>query len=163
MNPRMIATMSAATLTLSLLLAAAPVAAHCEIPCGIYGDRMRIDLLQEHFETVRTSMQAIKKLEAAEEPNANQLVRWVVNKDAHANKIQEIVYQYFMNQRITPVDKSDKKAFKPYARQIVRLHRMLVQAMKCKQSTDESHVDALQSLLKAFEKDYFKTAEHDHE
>ena len=30
----------------------------------------------------------------------NQLVRWIMNKEEHANKIQEIVTQYFMTQRI---------------------------------------------------------------
>lgn len=152
------------TLTLVAgLLTVRPVLAHCEIPCGIYGDRIRIDLLREHFETVRTSMQAIRKLEAAESPNANQLVRWVVNKEDHANKIQEVVYQYFMNQRITPVDPGDKQAFEKYVTQITQLHQMLVQSMKCKQTTDETHVDTLQSLLKAFEKSYFEAAEHDHD
>jgi nickel superoxide dismutase len=162
MRKRSVLVFSMATVCVSLL-AVREAAAHCEIPCGIYGDRLRVDLLKEHFETVRTSMQAIRKLEAADSPNANQLTRWVVNKEDHANKIQEIVYQYFMNQRIVPADRSDRKAFDKYVTQITQLHQMLVAAMKCKQTTDETHVEELQALLKSFEKSYFEAAKHDHD
>jgi len=43
-------------------------------------------------------------------------------------------------------------------KQITLLHGMLVQAMKCKQTTDEAHVEELRSLLDSFEKVYF----HEH-
>jgi nickel superoxide dismutase len=131
------------------------VSAHCEIPCGIYGDRMRVDMLEEHFRTVEKSMKMIRKLEKKDPGNANQLVRWVVNKDEHANKIQTIVYQYFMNQRIKPAAKKDAKAYNKYVKEITLLHRMLVQAMKCKQTTDKNHVQKLRKLLDAFDKSYF--------
>jgi nickel superoxide dismutase len=32
--------------------------------------------------------------------NYNQLVRWIMNKETHADEIQRIVTQYFMTQRI---------------------------------------------------------------
>lgn len=136
--------------------------AHCEIPCGIYGDKMRVDLLREHFQTVEKSMNQIDKLKKDLTKNANQLVRWVSNKELHANKIQEIVYQYFMNQRIKPVQKSDSKEYKTYVMQITTLHQMLVQAMKCKQTTDTDHVKELRELLDKFEDSYFDAKEHKH-
>ena len=128
---------------------------HCEIPCGIYGDRMRIDMIAEDIRTVEKSMQQIKILREKPEENANQLVRWVMNKEEHANKIQDIVYQYFMNQRVKPVEKSDADAYEQYVKQITLLHRMLVTSMKCKQTTDETHAKELRSLLSDFEKAYF--------
>lgn len=152
----------AAGIVCAAVLTAGVARAHCEIPCGIYGDRMRIDLLKEDIQTVEKSMQQIKLLEKPENANMNQLVRWVTNKEEHANKIQEIVYQYFMNQRIKPVDKSDEKAYDAYITQITLLHRMLVESMKCKQTTDESHITALRQLVTDFEKAYFPAEEHAH-
>ena len=55
--------------------------AHCEIPCGIYADSVRIVLIEEHITTIEKSMMMIKKLEATETIDYNQLVRWVVNKE----------------------------------------------------------------------------------
>ena len=135
--------------------------AHCEIPCGIYGDRMRVDQLEEHFQTVETSIQQIRKLGEDEEKNWNQLVRWINNKELHANKIQNIVYQYFMNQRITPVGK-DEEGYDEYVEQITVLHRMLVRAMKAKQTTDLEHVKQLHKLLDRFEDAYFEPTEKGH-
>jgi len=140
------------------LFMAGSAAGHCEIPCGIYGDRMRVKMLEEHCQTVEKSMKQVKELQADPSGNANQLVRWVVNKEDHANKIQEIVYQYFMNQRVKPVDEGEGETYERYVKQITLLHGMLVQAMKCKQTTDEAHVEKLRSLLDAFEKAYF----HEH-
>ncbi len=73
---------------------------HCQVPCGIYGDSIRIELIYEHIETIDKSMRMIDEISNQEKPNYNQLVRWVVNKEEHAEKIQEIVSQYFLNQRI---------------------------------------------------------------
>jgi nickel superoxide dismutase len=66
----------------------------------------------------------------------------------HATRIQDIVTQYFMTQRIKP--KQEK-----YAKKLTLLHRMLLAAMKCKQTTDVAHVEELRKLLKKFEKLYF--------
>jgi nickel superoxide dismutase len=37
--------------------------AHCEIPCGIYDDEMRIRIIYEHIVTVEKSMKQIIELE----------------------------------------------------------------------------------------------------
>lgn len=153
----------AAGLVCALVLVVSRVGAHCEIPCGIYGDRMRMDMLAEHVRTVEKSMRTIKDLSGdGEVQDTHQLIRWVVNKEEHASHIQEIVYQYFMNQRVTPVDQGEGEAYERYVSQITLLHNMLVQAMKCKQSTDESHVKQLRSLLDAFDKAYFDPSTHEH-
>ena len=45
-------------------------------------------------------MKQIEEISSSSKPNYNQLVRWVVNKEEHAKKMQEIVSQYFLHQRI---------------------------------------------------------------
>ena len=139
----------------TLLLAAPGLRAHCEIPCGIYGDELRIKLLREHCDTIEKSMKMIGELSAAEEINYNQLIRWVNNKEYHANELQHIVTQYFMTQRVKPVPDGDEAARGKYAAQLSLLHRMLVSAMKAKQTTDQAHVDELRKLIDEFAGLYF--------
>lgn len=134
-------------------------AAHCEIPCGIYGDEMRLDMIAEHITTVEKSMQMIVELSKDTEANFHQLTRWIVNKEEHANYIQDIVSQYFLTQRITVHDPKDRAAQDKYVRQIQLLHEMLVHAMKAKQSVDLANVERLRSLLKEFTEIYL---EHKH-
>jgi nickel superoxide dismutase len=136
-------------LAVSLVLTGTGIAlAHCEIPCGIYDDQMRVHLIAEHITTVEKSMRRIVELSGQKSINHNQLVRWITNKEQHADKIQHIVTQYFMTQRI-------KSATKDYEKKLVVLHKMLVHAMECKQTTDLAHVGELRSLLEEFEKLYF--------
>ena len=127
------------------------VLSHCEIPCGIYDDKTRITLLLENITTIEKSMNQIKALLAEEDVNANQIVRWTVNKESHAGEIQHIVTQYFMTQRLKAKAPSDKK----YVEQLTLLHHMLVHAMKAKQTTDTMHTDKLRALVKEFEGAYF--------
>ena len=130
------------------LLLAASAAAHCEIPCGIYDDEARIGMLLEHVATIEKSMNQITTIEKNKDHNANQLVRWVMNKEKHATELQEIVTQYFMTQRI----KFDTKA---YDKKLALLHQMLVYTMKCKQSTDLAHTAKLTGLIQEFKQLYF--------
>lgn len=122
----------------------AQVGAHCEIPCGIYDDEMRINMIAEHITTIEKAMKEIMRLEGQKPTNHNQLTRWVMNKEHHANELQHILTQYFMTQRI-------KLNAKKYSEKLTSLHKMLVYAMKCKQTTDLSHIATLRSLLREFE------------
>ena len=129
--------------------------AHCEVPCGVYTDQMRIDMIEEDCQTIEKAMAQIVELGAAEERNDNQISRWVAAKDDHANKIQHIVSQYFMTQRIKPpADSGDADAMKKYTTEVTLLHQMLVHAMKAKQTTDQAHVKHLRDLITQFEKSY---------
>ncbi|MDY6862733.1 MAG: superoxide dismutase [Ni] [Thermodesulfobacteriota bacterium] len=132
-----------------ILLAAADASAHCEIPCGIYDDDMRINMITEHITTIEKSIKQIKKLSNNKSIDHNQLTRWIMNKERHADELQEIVTQYFMTQRIKPDTKN-------YSRKLTVLHKMLISAMKCKQTTDLSHVGMLRALLKEFQGLYFE-------
>ncbi len=124
------------------------VSAHCEIPCGVYDDSLRVKLIREHITTVEKSMVKIDELAKNKEGNANQLSRWVTNKEEHANEIQEIVTQYFMTQRI-------KSNSTEYDKKLSLLHNLLVGAMKAKQTTDKAYIESLRSDITAFEKLYF--------
>jgi nickel superoxide dismutase len=128
---------------------------HCEIPCGIYNDEMRFDIITEHITTVEKSMNMISELLKDEQVNHNQLVRWINNKESHADEIQHIVCQYFMTQRIKPVEKEDDVKYIAYVKQITLLHQMLILAMKMKQTTDLGHAEKLRRLLQEFRAVYF--------
>jgi nickel superoxide dismutase len=131
-----------------LLATVSFVSAHCEIPCGIYDDEMRFKMISEHILTIEKSMQQIIAIQEKTPVDFHQLARWVVNKEDHAKKIQEIVSRYFMTQRIKPEDKD-------YAKRISLLHQMLVSAMRCKQTVDLSNAKTLRSLLDEFHQVYF--------
>lgn len=134
--------------------------AHCEIPCGIYGDSLRIALIYEHIETIEKSMNQINEISKQETPDYNQLVRWVNNKEEHALKIQEIVSQYFLHQRIKPTSSDNEEAYRKYTKQLELLHNILVFAMKAKQSTDLAHIASLREKVHAFEHVYFEEHQH---
>ena len=132
--------------------------AHCEIPCGIYGDSVRIDLLEEHIRTVEKSMTKIDELSGESDKNYNQLIRWVNNKETHATKIQDIVSGYFLHQRIKPVDPSNEEEYQKYTKHLTLLHKLQVYAMKAKQTTDHKYIEKMRKTLQKFEDSYF----HEH-
>jgi len=138
-------------MTLLLILAGSlfslPARSHCEVPCGIYDDAMRIKMIAEHVTTIEKAMAQINELSQADSPNMNQLVRWITNKETHATEIQHIVTQYFMTQRIK-FDTKDKD------KKLALLHEMLVYAMKCKQTTDADNAAKLKKALEGFDQLY---------
>lgn len=141
---------SVAVLLFSCTFSLSNALAHCEIPCGIYDDELRMSLILEHAGTIEKSMNKISELEGGK--NGNQLVRWVTNKEKHAEELQHIVTQYFMTQRIK-LDAVD------YDKKITVLHKMLIYSMKCKQTTDLANVEKLRAAAEEFKMLYFK---HDH-
>jgi nickel superoxide dismutase len=135
-------------LALAMAVVPAPVDAHCQIPCGIYDDEMRFQMLDEHTTTIEKSMKEVVALSADPGKNANQLIRWVVNKDRHADEMAEIVTRYFLQQRIKIDDPHWAAKVKP-------CHEILFYAMKTKQTTDQANVDKLRAAVKALKNVYF--------
>lgn len=129
--------------------------AHCEVPCGIYGDTIRFNLMYEHIETISKCINEIKTISGEKTPNYNQLVRWINTKEHHATEFQHIVMQYFMTQRVKPVPATDKN-YAQYVKQITVLHQLLVEAMKSKQSTTPEIPQKMQKLLHDFQHLYEK-------
>ncbi len=138
------------SILLAMIISMPMAGAHCQIPCGIYDDQLRAQLIAEHATTIEKSIKQIMELsKASTSPsNYNQLVRWISNKEEHATKVQDIVTEYFMTQRIKPSQDN-------YAEKVIVLHKILLSAMKCKQTTDIAHVNSLWAHLKEFEKLYF--------
>lgn len=124
---------------------------HCEIPCGIYDDELRFSLLEEQVTTIEKSMNGIAS--ASAESNWNQTVRWVENKEAHADALSEIVTVYFLTQRVKPVAEG-ADGYAIYLQELSLLHGILVEAMKAKQTTDLDHVQNLRTLIAEFRKVY---------
>ena len=131
------------TIILILILIISSLAySHCQIPCGIFDDEMRIKLMKEHVVTIEKSINELNK-----NPNDNQKVRWILNKENHANELSEIVTYYFMAQRI-------KESSHHYDEELNSLHKILVAAMKVKQSDDLSQIKILNLEIEKFEEIY---------
>jgi nickel superoxide dismutase len=141
-----------------LLLLAAPASlwSHCQVPCGIYDDEARVKMIAEHITTIEKAMNQVIELSKESKPNYNQIVRWVTNKEKHAEELSDIVTYYFMAQRVKPADKKDTQKYNEYREQLELLHHLLVYTMKAKQSVDLSVIGKLRSLLEEFNKSYFK-------
>lgn len=121
------------------------VLAHCQIPCGIFDDKAQFNLLNEHIITIEKSISELDK-----DPDNNQAVRWILNKEYHATEISEIITYYFMSQRLKP--SSDD-----YEIKLKILHEILVTSMKIKQNTDLDLCDEIRSSINEFENIYFST------
>ena len=126
---------------LTLLLNIGLLYPHCQVPCGIYDDAIRIVTIKEDFATISKAMDEIKTLSAKNDPQSlNQLNRWIVTKEEHATNIQKVVSDYFLTQRV-------KSKNKNYDRHLRFLHELLVSAMKCKQTVESKNIDnGLKSL-----------------
>ena len=123
---------------------------HCQIPCGVYNDALRIIQINEHLVTINKAMTKIEKLSQEDAPlSKNQLNRWIMAKEDHATKIQRIVSDYFLTQRIKASNGKD------YIEQTISLQKLLVTIMKCKQTLDTNNVLTGQQLINQFVKVYF--------
>jgi nickel superoxide dismutase len=143
-----------AVLIISLFAFGTMVYSHCQIPCGIYGDEDRFDMIAENITTIEKSMKAIKELSDKPKPDMNQIVRWVDNKEKHADDTAHIITYYFLAQRVKPTLLGGE-AEKAYVKKLKLLHIMLLGCMEAKQTTDLSHVDGLRSVLADFKAIYF--------
>lgn len=134
---------------LTLLLNIGLLYPHCQVPCGIYDDAVRIVTVKEDFATISKAMVEIKTLSAKNDPQSlNQLNRWIVTKEEHATNIQKVVSDYFLTQRV-------KSKNKNYDRHLRFLHELLVSAMKCKQTVESKNIDNGLKSLDNFVNIYF--------
>ena len=138
------------------LLLQGSLLAHCQVPCGIYNDAARIIQIQEDFSTIQKAMTKIKELSQQQDATSmNQLTRWIITKEDHASKIQKVVSDYFLTQRIKA--KTEGSEFDTYVKQTTTLHQILVSAMKCKQMVDLGHINEGLHQIDTFIDLYFDT------
>ncbi len=121
--------------------------AHCQVPCGIYDDAARIARLKEDATTIGKATGQIAALAGRHEAQAfNQAARWVATKEAHASHIIEVVSEYFLTQKLKPVE-SGSPGYDGYLKKLADHHAVMVAAMKTKQTVDSTYVAALNSAI----------------
>jgi nickel superoxide dismutase len=108
--------------------------------------------LQTHQATIEKAMAQIIELSKDPAKNANQIARWVVNKEEHASKIQDTMTRYFLAQRIKLDEAASNKA--AYLKKITLVHQIIVYAMKCKQGTDVKNAEMLNQAIDSFTQAY---------
>jgi nickel superoxide dismutase len=129
--------------SVALLCTCASIAmAHCQVPCGIYGDQLVFEQMLQDEHTISKAQIQLNELAdgEADAQTINQLGRWVATKDSHATKIQDTIAHYFLAQRI-------KSANPEYVKQLTAAHNVIVTAMKCKQSADPVTAEALEKAI----------------
>jgi len=121
---------------------------HCQIPCGIYDDDARVKEMLENATTVEKATKLITELAGKTDAQSqNQIVRWVVNKEQHAQKIISIINDYFLTQRV-------KTSQKDYTERLVKHHAVIVAAMKAKQNVAAKYAKALKESIAALRSYY---------
>ena len=114
---------------------------HCQIPCGIYDDHARIKQMLEDSETIIKATKLIADLSGkADAQSQNQMIRWVTNKEKHAQNVISTISDYFLTQRV-------KSSQKDYIERLKKHHSVIVAAMKAKQNADEKHAVALRKSI----------------
>lgn len=126
---------------------------HCQIPCGIYDDYARVKSMLEDADTIEKSANLIAELAGKSDAQSqNQLVRWVMNKEKHAQNIISTISDYFLTQRVKP-DQKD------YPERLIKHHTVIIAAMKAKQNADVKYAKALKESIEALSSYY---PEHTH-
>lgn len=140
-------------LTLLWAGGAGRVYAHCQVPCGIYDDHARVMMMLEDAATTEKALVEMEKLSGKKDlQSQNQMVRWIVNKEKHAENIIATISDYFLTQRV-------KESQKDYEKRLVNHHRVITGAMKVKQSTNMEDVKKLKKDIEALRVYY---PEHKH-
>lgn len=146
-----------------LLMSSSSAMAHCEIPCGIFDDAARFDLIMEHATTIEKSMNEINTHSAADKPDYHTISRWTTNKENHAEKVQKIASRYFLAQRVkVPKEGASEEEKADYIKHTTLLHQIIVAAMKTKHGTDTEAVETLRDLTQEYKTHYFKKHGHEH-
>jgi nickel superoxide dismutase len=135
------------------LISPQPGQTHCQIPCGIYDDYARVLAMLEDAATIEKSATSIAELAGKSDVQSqNQLVRWIMNKEKHAQNIISTISDYFLTQRIKPNQKD-------YTERLVKHHTVITAAMAAKQNADISYAKSLKESIEALSPYY---PEHKH-
>ena len=128
-------------------------AAHCQIPCGIYDDHARVEAMLEDAATVSKAVKLINELAGQTDAQSqNQLVRWVMNKEKHAQNVIATISDYFLTQRVKPTEED-------YADRLAKHHAVILAAMKAKQNVDAQSAEALKASIEVLAP-YYPPHEH---
>lgn len=129
--------------------------AHCQIPCGIYDDHARVHAMLEDAATIKKAMTMLAELADKDDAQSrNQIVRWVANKESHAQNIITTISDYYLTQRVKPTQPD-------YTERLAKHHAVIIAAMKAKQNADSSHASTLIKNIEAL-KAYYPEPDHTH-
>lgn len=132
------------------------LAAHCEVPCGVYDDPARFTSMYEDQTTIAKAIDFIVESAGTHDATGhNQLARWIATKESHATTIQHTIAQYFMTQRIKSEDPK-------YVEKLTAAHAVMVAAMKCKQAAEPDTAKALYEAIHTFQHAYDEEPMGDH-
>lgn len=121
---------------------------HCQVPCGIYDDASRVQQMLEDVLTIDKAIHQIIELnDKSDAQSAQQLVRWVNNKEVHADKIISTISNYFLTQRVKPSSED-------YLLRLSEHHRVILLSMKVKQKADAKITKDLRQAVEALSKYY---------
>ena len=135
------------------VLAPQVASAHCQIPCGIYDDHARVQSMLEDAATVEKSAKLIGELVGKSDAQSqNQIVRWVMNKENHAQQVISTISDYFLTQRVKPSQED-------YTQRLTKHHAVIIAAMAAKQNADVKYAVALKESIEALAPYY---PEHKH-
>lgn len=134
----------------TLFASTAITQAHCQVPCGIYDDNARVVSMLEDAATASKAIKMINELAGKTDAQSqNQLARWVMNKESHAQKVIASIADYFLTQRV-------KSSQEDYQDRLVKHHEVIVLAMKVKQGVDAEAAENLAKAISALESYYPK-------
>ncbi len=134
---------------------------HCQVPCGIYDDAARVVRMHEDATTVGKAINRVNSLAGkTDAQSANQLARWVANKESHASKIITTMAEYFFAQRIKPVA-AGTDGYDAYLKKLADHHAVIIAAMKAKQNADAKYAEVLHAAIDAVGV-YYNVEGHDH-
>ena len=121
---------------------------HCQVPCGIYDDVSRVQQMLEDVSTINKAIDQIIELnDKSDAQSAQQLVRWVNNKEIHADKIIATISNYFLTQRVKP-------SAEDYLVRLSLHHRVILLSMKVKQNADAQVAQDLRQAVEALSNYY---------
>jgi len=135
------------------MMSSSQLQAHCQVPCGIYDDHARIKSMIEDSETINKAMIEMVELSNKNDlKSKNQSVRWIMNKEKHAQNIINTIGDYFLTQRV-------KTSQEDYSSRLMDHHKVIIAAMKSKQNVDIKYVNELRNSIKDLSSYY---PEHSH-
>ena len=134
-----------------IAISIAVINAHCQLPCGLYNDDIQFAKISQDAETI--SRACVLILQTQTDPNSlNQAIRAINTKDAVADDLIDVVANYFLAQRIVPVEPDgDNQAYERYVRQLVLTNKIIRAAALCKQSSEPEKAEELKQLIQQFQ------------
>ena len=131
------------TAIFSFFILSAHLFGHCQVPCGIYDDSARIKQMLEDVATVKKSNLNITILSnKSDAQSSQQLIRWVQNKEQHAENIISTTCDYFLTQRLKPGQED-------YVVRLSGHHKVILLAMKAKQNCNAQVALDLRNAIEA--------------